>query len=516
MLLLFAVFVAGFWSAEGADKPNILFVVIDDMGYGDIGYTYPEFGKNITTPLFDKLAHDGLILDRFYTEWLCTPARASLQTGRYAIALGIESELFLSWTEECLDRDQILLAEPFREIGYATHMVGKWHLGYARWECMPCRRGYETAYGYISGQIDYMTHDLKGNQDFYSCEEDGDKMKWSILPNTTGQYSMELFTSRIRDIVESHDADQPLFMMYTMQAVHGPFFAPESYFSPNCTDIANESCVMQAMLNSAEISISEIIDAYKAKGMWNNTLLVVMSDNGAPESRFTSNGPLRGWKNTLFEGGIRTPSFIYSPNPEILVPRGRTSCYVHVSDWYSSLIRWTGGWDALVELSKGRKSQIKLLDSIDQSGYLFKGENSTCPRDEVLLNIDPVGNLAGYISGDFKALFGQMRGMDDDCETGANYSFHEDCVNWSVPRLYNITADPFETTDLSETHPDVLEEIKERIMDYLVEMTPLQCTLPTLDDVFPTDDVNYFLPFDFPEGFIPDWATYAMDPPSFH
>ena len=274
---------------------------------------------------------------------------------------------------------------------------------------------------------------------------------------------------------------------------------------------------MQAMINAAEVSISEIIDAYEAKGMWNNTLLVFMSDNGAPESRFSSNIPLRGWKSMLFEGGIRTPAFIYSPNPEIVVPRGRTSCYVHVSDWYSSLIRWTGGWDALVELSKGRKSQIEKLDSIDHSGYLFTGENSTCPRDEILLNIDPVGNLAGYISGDFKALFGQqIIDRDDSCETGHRYIFNEDCVNWNITRLYNITADPFETTDLSETHPDVLEELKERIVDYLDEMEPLQCTLPTLDNVFPTDDVKYYLPFDFPEGSIPDWATYAQDPPSFH
>eukprot|EP00116_Pleurobrachia_bachei_P005210 sb/3465472/ len=375
-IVLFALYSP---TVGGSDvgKPNILFVLIDDMGYGDMGYTYPKIKKNITTPLFDKLASEGLILDRYYSQELCTPARASFHTGRYAIALGIEDEIFNPYTKECLDRDHILLPEVLRANGYATHLVGKWHLGYARWDCMPCTRGYQTAYGYTQGEIDYMSHKLSGYNDFYFCEKDDDEINWSILPNSTQKYSENLYTRRIKDLVESHNFYQPLFMMYSMQSVHSPFFAPDAYFSVDCLDKENASCVRQAMLNAAQDSISEIIESYKEVGMWNNTLMIVASDNGAQRSRFASSLPLRGWKNTLFEGGVRVPAFLYSPNPEILVPRGSTSCYIHVTDWYSSLIRWTGGWDAYNKMSKVRKSQIDTLDSIDQSDFLFTGDETS-------------------------------------------------------------------------------------------------------------------------------------------
>ena len=304
-LLLSLLLFLGAPTVRGSDagKPNILFVLIDDMGYGDMGYTYPEIKKNITTPLFDKLASEGLILDRYYSQFLCTPARGSLYTGRFAIALGIDSEVFQPYTKQCLDRDQILLPEVLRENGYATHLVGKWHLGYARWDCMPCTRGFDTAYGYTQGQIDYMTHQYYPSDkynDFYFCEEDGDEINWSILPNTTQKYSENLFTSRVKGVVEDHNSSQPLFMLYSMQNVHYPYFAPDSYFNVDCTDKGDASCVRQAMLNAAQDALSEVIESYKEAGLWNNTLLIVASDNGAGESRFSSNLPLRGWKGSLF------------------------------------------------------------------------------------------------------------------------------------------------------------------------------------------------------------------------
>eukprot|EP00116_Pleurobrachia_bachei_P004213 sb/3464475/ len=446
-------------NVRGSDvgKPNILFVLIDDMGYGDMGYTYPEIKKNIRTPLFDKLASEGLILDRYYSQFLCTPARGSLYTGRYAIALGIDDEVFQPYTKACLDRDQILLPEVLRANGYATHLVGKWHLGYARWDCMPCTRGFDTAYGYTQGQIDYMSHQYvpgKKYNDLYFCEEDGDEINWSILPNSTQKYSENLFSSRVKDLVADHNTSQPLYDVY---------------------------------------------------------------DNGAEKSRFASSLPLRGWKNQLYEGGVRVPAFLYSSNPDILVPRGSTSCYVHVTDWYSTLIRWTGGWEAFARMSTVRKSQIDSLDSIDQSEFLFTGDEENCLRDEILVHINPVKENAAYIKGDYKALFGLQNMLEGgSCNTNERFTFGEYCVNWNVTRLYNITDDPFETNNIGKTHPDVLEELKEKIMDYFDELEPLQCTLADSVGAFPTTKMHYFLPFDFQGGIIPDWATYAHDPPSFH
>eukprot|EP00116_Pleurobrachia_bachei_P005350 sb/3465612/ len=298
-------------------------------------------------------------------------------------------------------------------------------------------------------------------------------LNWSILPNSTQKYSENLYTSRVKDLVESHNISQPLYMMYNMQSVHYPFFAPDAYFSEDCLDKENASCVRQAMLNAAQDSLSEVIESYKEAGIWNNTLMIVASDNGAQASRFASSLPLRGWKNTLFEGGVRVPAFLYSPNPDILVPRGSTSCYIHVTDWFSSLINWTGGWEAFAKISKVRKSQIYTLDSIDQSDFLFTGNETSCLRNEILVHINPVNQDAAYIKGDYKALFG-LQSMSSQ-------------------------NDPFETNNLSETHPDVLEELKEKIIDHFHELEPLQCTLPDIKGAFPTEVMHYFLPFDFEE-----------------
>eukprot|EP00116_Pleurobrachia_bachei_P003690 sb/3463952/ len=455
--------------------------------------------RDIVSPLIDQLAGEGFILDRFYAMHICTPTRAALQTGVYPISLGIQANVFLTHTKQCLQSERILIAEAIRANGYATHLVGKWHLGYSSWDCLPCARGYDTAYGYTQGETDYFDHTIVKYQDFYYCSAGNDTHNVSIstLPGTTGIYSMKLYQERINQILNDHDPEQPLFLFYSMQTVHAPFETTEYDLSPNCTDMTDPLCVMQGMINSAEDSLNRTITKFQEKGMWENTIMVYMSDNGSPSNNYGSNRPLRGYKATLFEGGVRTPAFLYSANETLVVPRGRTSCKVHVTDWYRTLIETTGGWDAYLE-EHPNSTVPEELDSIDQSKLLLTGETEECLRDELLVHLDPVGQRAAYIKGDLKVLFGEEGLFLDDCVQGVSYNLS--AIDYSNTQLYNLTMDPGERRNLADMFPDAVEELKERIQSYIKDEARLQCNAATFSGSFPIPTVPYYLPFDFPGG----------------
>ena len=182
--------------------------------------------------------------------------------------------MFQPNTEECLNEKELLLPEVLRHNGYATHLVGKWHLGYARWSCFPCMRGFDTAYGYINGETGYIDHMISGYYDFYECSySDEEGLNWDVLTEDKGVYSLYLYNKRVRHIVEQHDPDTPLFLYLPMQSVHAKYFAPHKYF--DCTD--SPRCTMQAMLNAAEEMLTDVIQYFKDAGLWENTLLVYHS-----------------------------------------------------------------------------------------------------------------------------------------------------------------------------------------------------------------------------------------------
>lgn len=463
---------------------------MDDQGYGDIGYTYPM--NDLHTPLIDKLAAGGLKLTRHYTAWLCTPTRASLMSGRYPIQLGIQHDVFDTNTEECLNEKELLLPEVVRHNGYATHLVGKWHLGYARWSCMPCMRGFDSAFGYVMGQNGWLSHKLGDYYDFYKCGstlEDG--LQWEVLKKDKGVYSNYLYNRHVKNIIDDHDPEQPLFLYLTMQSVHSSYYAPENYYE--CTD--TKRCTMQAMLNSAEDYMGSVITYLKEKGMWKDTILLYASDNGGPNSAYNSNGPLRGHKSTLWEGGVRTPSFIYSENRDLIPNQSKqTDCYFHISDWFQTVISISGGWDGYI--SNTGNTMPTGLDSIDQSHHLLDGSEGECPRTQIMLHIDPVKRVAGYYKNDYKLLIGDQD-SSASCESDAFYPLNIDSIDLSIIQLFNITADPNEADDTSDKYPDVVKDLVQDLTDYLKEQRPLQCQLPTIDGSFPTDAVPYYLPWDF-------------------
>ena len=478
-------------------NPHILYIVMDDQGYGDVGYTYET--NDVKTPLLDKLAKEGLILERHYTAWMCTPTRASIMTGKYPISLGLQHDVFQPHTQECLNEKELLLPEVVRHNGYATHHVGKWHLGYARWSCMACMRGFDTSYGFVSGELHWMSHELYGYYDFYECSynnEDG--LNFQSLCEDQWIFSNDLYNKRAKQIIETHDRDTPLFLYLAMQSVHWPYFVPPKYY--DCTD--TDRCTMQAMLNAAEELLTDVISYLKEANMWDDTLLIYISDNGAPESEFNSNGQLKGHKNQLWEGGVRTVAFMYSVNQDIMPNRGSTSCYVHVSDWYSTIIAISGGWDAYTNTTGlGIPAD---LDTIDQSSYLLFNTGS-CPRTEIMLHIDPVKRVAGYYKNQYKLLIG-CQDCDVECAGSGFYPLNIESIDFDLIQLFDIFADPNELENISSHKQDVVDDLKADVIEYLSHQTPLQCQLETVVGSYPNEDVPIYLPWDYDKEYLPKSA----------
>jgi len=366
--------------------------------------------------------------------------------------------------------------------------VGKWHLGYARWDCMPCRRGFDSFMGYTQGSIEYVSHLVSDYPDFMECSDSPDEgLQFKTLGELEGIYSMDVYEERAKTVIENHDQETPLFLYLAIQAPHYPYYAPVRNMDSDCT---GDRCTMQGMVRGLEGMLEGVINKMKSVGMWEDTILIFHSDNGALESVVQSNYPLRGWKKYLWDGGVRTAAFVYSPNVEIMPNRGTSSnSLIHVSDWFDTIISMTGGWDKWKAAGKIVPDD---LDAIDQSRHILFGEEGV--RTNILIHIDPVNQIAAYIKEDYKLLIGnQSNGGASGCSSTQFYPMDINCLDMSEIQLYNLINDPSERTDLYEDNPDIAKGMTDELVSYLSHQKPIQCQLETDSNGYPNSDVPWFL-----------------------
>ena len=188
------------------EKPNIVYIVADDLGWKDVGF----HGSDIRTPNLDKLATNGVRLEQFYAQPMCTPTRAALMTGRYPIRYGLQTAVIPSSATYGLATDEWLLPQALKEAGYYTAIVGKWHLGHADPKYWPRQRGFDYQYGPLIGEIDYFTHEAHGVVDWYRNNK---------LVKEEG-YSTTLLGNEAVKLIEQHDASTPFYLYLTFNAPH--------------------------------------------------------------------------------------------------------------------------------------------------------------------------------------------------------------------------------------------------------------------------------------------------------
>jgi len=450
-------------------------MLADDLGWIDVGF----HESTIHTPNIDSLAKNGVILDNFYVQPVCTPARGALMTGRYPIHTGLQHEVIHPPDPFGLPLDFQTLPGQLREVGYATHLVGKWHLGFYKWPYVPTKRGFDTAYGFWDGAEDHFDHTRDKVVDFRDNLEP--------VKDLNGTYATNAYVDRVKEIIDSHDPKQPLFLYMAFQNVHNPIQAPDKYV--NKYDFIKQRMrrVHAGMADILDEAVGNITKMFKEKGLWDNTLTVFSTDNGGEPVFGGYNWPLRGTKHTLWEGGVRGTAFVHGP----MLEKTGVKCegLLHVSDFFPSLINLAGGtFDPQKPIP---------IDGFDVWNTISRGDAS--PRTEILLNIDnrPSNGSTG-LEGNFQGMalrMGSMKlmmnvpnitwfkppelrgqlpdellwlenGEHADEEIDDAYMDYLENAELLDLVLYNITADPEERHDLSSELPHVVEKMKERMKFY--------------------------------------------------
>jgi arylsulfatase A-like enzyme len=305
-----------------AAKPNVVLIVTDDVGYGDLGsYGAPD----IKTPNIDSLARDGVKLTDFYAAPQCTPTRAALISGRYQQRFRLETALGGPKSPAGgtgLPATGYSLPQLLKNTGYATGLIGKWHLGYKP-EFSPNAHGFDYFFGFKSGYIDYYQHTGgDGESDLFENES----------PVRVDGYMTDLITERSIRFITDHAA-APFFLEVTYNAAHWPFQVPDHpsvaadharFVQPEENDTATRKDYV-AILERADQGIGRILQALKQRGLDRNTLVVYMQDNGG--EWVSRNAPLFNRKGTVWEGGIRVPAIFRWPGR---LPAGKVSGQVGI------------------------------------------------------------------------------------------------------------------------------------------------------------------------------------------
>lgn len=382
---------------------HIVIFLADDLGYADVSY----HGGDIPTPHIDALARGGVHFTHFYAEALCTPSRAALLTGRFPFRMGLQEGVISPWDRHALPSEERTLAEALRDHGYRCAIVGKWHLGrYARTD-LPDRHGFDHHYGCYTDGCDYYTHRAWDALDWFRNTE----------PVEESGYATDLLAAEAVALIEEHDPTTPLFLYLPFTAPHTPLQAP-----PRTRDACQghedpDRRTYCEMVGAMDDGIGRVVQALRARGMLDDTVVFFASDNGGWHGGGARNTPLRGGKGEHYEGGRRVPALLHWPAG--LAAKGRVDHPVHLVDVYPTLL-------ALV----GAEHDGPRLDGRDAWG-LISGQTTAPLHDAIPLTI---GNrwLDAVRQGDWKLL----RPTEGE------------------PELYDLANDPTESKNVASRYPD--------------------------------------------------------------
>ncbi|XP_076457473.1 arylsulfatase I-like [Babylonia areolata] len=422
--------------SQGAQPPHIVVIMADDLGWADVQYRDPQF----YTPNINRLQREGVTMNFSYMNQVCSPSRAAFLSGYYPFRLGMQSSVLTALSNESLPLNYRLFPQDLQDLGYSTHFVGKWHLGFCRPEMTPTYRGFDTFYGMYTGKGDHFTHISKwSGYDLQDNKGQGATRSFQADWSANGKYSTHIFTDRAVDIVKAHNSSRPLFVFLSYQAVHGPIQTPEGYLQ-NCSNVTTGAarkafCAMTAAMDQG---IGKVMKALEDRGFDDNLITLFTSDNGGPVSHNSSNWPLRGSKITLWEGGTRVVSLLHSKTHLPNAPYTWNGL-MHAVDWGPTLLSAAGKTVTANTGGDGVNNWPSIVNQTDSA------------RTEFIYNIDDVKNMSALRMGDYKLIrrhggspkewYNPPAGVTNDRVfevTKTGYYF------------FNIKEDPEELHELSE------------------------------------------------------------------
>ena len=423
MKTLFVLLTALLATTATARPPNVVVIFIDDMGYGDIG---PFGATKQRTPHLDRMAKEGMKLTSFYATPVCSVSRAQMMTGCYGARVSVPGVYFPGQSVG-LNPSEVTVAERLKEKGYATQMVGKWHLG-DQPEFLPTRQGFDHYYG-IPYSNDMLKKSAETKVPVVPVLRDE---KVAELMDGEGQRRMvELYTKEAVDFI-TRSKDQPFYLYFAHNAVHTPIW-PGAAFAGK-----SQNGRFGDWVEEVDWSVGQVLDTLRAQGLDKDTLVVFTSDNGPWLTKGTdggSAGPLRGGKGSTWEGGVRVPTLAWWPGR---VPAGSVNDAVAATiDLLPTFVSLAGGTVPATPVIDGRDITPILLgqskESAREAHYYFASYDLQAVRQ-----------------GRWKlALSPQPEGMGKQAaKTAAGL------------RLYDLDAEIGEQTDVAAQHPEVVAKLK--------------------------------------------------------
>jgi arylsulfatase A-like enzyme len=471
---IFTIILALSCSSETTTKkPNVLLIIADDLGWGDIGYNNPE---NVFTPNLDLLASSGALFTQHYTMPQCTPTRVACFTGRYPGRYGYTGNQ--ASNEKCFDIGTPTLATMLKSEGYRTHIAGKWHMG-SDITNGPNHHGFDESYGSMAGAVGMYDHRYRLTGPWANAWH---RNHQAIQGNEDGTHVTELMTLETQSVIREK-SEKPFFMFLTYHAPHmplderGSFIDSPTQLDPNdSTRWLNEDKIkwfndpegkiqsepdpekrlLLAAVYHLDDAIGRIINTLEKEGKLENTIIMFSSDNGPQVSwkgnaypsdlnltNFNQSIPMRGSKLDVWEGGIHVPGFIYWKGK---IQAKKIETPVHIIDWFPTLAGLTGHVEKI----------NYHLDGLDLRPILF--ENRDLPKRDLYWTWSNNYNRWALRYGDWKVVkYGQGEPK---------------LTEWE---LYNLKEDPMEVKNLIEIYPDKLAEMHQRFLaqrakDYVIKI----------------------------------------------
>jgi arylsulfatase A-like enzyme len=433
LLALHPIFVSAFTTTAAPQRqPNLLIILADDLGYGDLS----AYGAtDIRTPNIDALIASGMRFDNFYANsTVCSPSRAALMTGRYPDLVGvpgvIREDSANSWGY--LAPSATLLPQMLKRVGYSTALIGKWHLGLES-PNLPNERGFDYFHGFLSDMMDdYYTH-LRGGVNFMR------ENNRAVSPNG---HATEIFTQWTIEYLDERkrDSNKPFFLYLAYNAPHVPIQPPAEWLEKvrhRQPDLNPQRLKLAALIEHLDDQIGRIVAGLKANGQYENTLIVFTSDNGGQLNIGASNGNLRGGKEEFYEGGIRVPACaVWSGH---IKPQTRSDGIMLLMDLWPTFCEAAGA------------SVKHAIDGVSILPILL-GQNLQ-PRERTLFWMRREGGDF-YLGKDYYAV---RRGPWKLMQNHPYMPF----------RLYNLTDDPHEEHNLATENRRVFDELSRALSAHL-------------------------------------------------
>jgi arylsulfatase A-like enzyme len=420
-------------AGAGAKRPNIVIILADDYGYADAGF---QGCKDIPTPQIDSIAAGGVVCTSGYVSGpYCSPTRAGLMTGRYQQRFGHEYNPGAS-PEIGLALSETTIADRLKKSGYATGLVGKWHLGGAP-KFHPQKRGFDEYFGFLGGAHSYFPREGGG--------EAGAPIYRGTTAVNEAEYLTDAFAREAVAFIDRHkERDRPFFLYLAFNAVHTPMHATDERLARFASIADKERRTYAAMTAALDEGVGKVLAKLRAERLEENTLIVFFSDNGGPTMPGTTingsrNDPLRGSKRTTLEGGIRVP---FAFQWKGTLPAGkRYDLPIIQLDLHSTLLAAAG-----VAIDPQWK-----LDGVDLFPYLT-GRETGAPHDTLYWRM---GAQMAVRQGDWKLVR-----YDRHADPGQGVSKKTGATDVTARKLYNLAQDIGESHDLSAQYPEKADELQ--------------------------------------------------------